>query len=37
MDSAFESLQTKETQEEGIEQTTTQTNFKVGIGLRRYF
>lgn len=37
MDTAFESLQTKETQEEGREQTTTQTNAKVGIGLRRFF
>lgn len=37
MDGAFESLQTKETQESGNEQTTTQTNFKVGIGLRRFF
>ncbi len=37
MDGAFESLQTSETQEEGREQTTTQTNFKVGIGLRRFF
>lgn len=33
----FESLQTKEVQFDGRDQTTTQTNFKTGIGLRRYF
>lgn len=37
LDSAFESLQTSEEQEDGRKQTTTQTNFKVGFGLRRYF
>lgn len=37
MDSAFESLQTKEEQDTGLEQTTTQTNLKVGFGLRRFF
>ena len=36
-DSAFESLQTSEEQEDGTKQTTTQTNFKFGFGLRRYF
>ena len=36
-DGAFESLQTSETQEDGRKQTTTQTNFKFGFGLRRYF
>lgn len=36
-DTAFESLQTKEEQEDGRKQTTTQTNFKFGFGLRRYF
>lgn len=36
-DGAFESLSTKETQEGGSVQTTTQTNFKVGFGLRRFF
>jgi hypothetical protein len=37
IDGAFESLQTIEEQEDGREQSTTQTNFKTGIGLRRYF
>ncbi len=37
MDSAFESLQTREEQESGKEQTTTQTNLKIGFGLRRFF
>lgn len=37
LDSAFESLQTRETQEGGRVQTTTQTNLKVGFGLRRYY
>jgi hypothetical protein len=37
LDNAFESLQTSETQEDGRKQTTTQTNFKVGFGLRRFF
>ncbi len=37
IDSAFESLQTREEQEGGRIQTTTQTNFKMGIGLRRYY
>lgn len=36
-DGAFESLNTRETQEGGRVQTTTQTNFKVGFGLRRFF
>jgi hypothetical protein len=36
-DVAFESLQTKEEQEDGRKQTTTQTNFKFGFGLRRFF
>jgi hypothetical protein len=36
-DGAFESLQTSEEQESGRKQTTTQTNFKFGFGLRRYF
>lgn len=36
-DGAFESLSTREEQEEGKVQTTTQTNFKVGFGLRRFF
>lgn len=36
-DGAFESLQTSEEQESGNKQTTTQTNFKFGFGLRRYF
>lgn len=37
LDTAFESLNTRETQEGGREQTTTQTNLKVGFGLRRYY
>jgi hypothetical protein len=37
MDGAFESLNTSEEQEGGTVQTTTQTNFKVGFGLRRFF
>jgi hypothetical protein len=36
-DSAFESLQTNEKQQDGRRQTTTQTNFKFGFGLRRFF
>jgi hypothetical protein len=36
-DGAFESLQTKEKQQDGRIQTTTQTNFKFGFGLRRLF
>lgn len=36
-DAAFESLNTREEQEDGRIQTTTQTNFKVGFGLRRFF
>ena len=36
-DWAFESLQTNEKQENGRNQTTTQTNFKFGFGLRRFF
>lgn len=37
LESAFESLQTREQQENGKEQSTTQTNLKVGFGLRRYY
>lgn len=37
LDTASESLSTRESQEGGTVQTTTQTNFKVGFGLRRYF
>lgn len=36
-DGAFESLNTREEQEDGKVQTTTQTNFKFGFGLRRFF
>lgn len=36
-DGAFESLNTREEQEDGRVQTTTQTNFKFGFGLRRFF
>lgn len=36
MDAGYESIQTKEEQQGGREQTTTQTNFKSGVGLRRY-
>lgn len=36
-DIAFESLQTNEEQENGVDQTTTQTNIKAGFGLRRFF
>jgi hypothetical protein len=36
-DGAFESLQTSEEQQNGRRQTTTQTNFKFGFGLRRFF
>lgn len=36
-DGAFESLNTREEQESGNVQTTTQTNFKFGFGLRRFF
>lgn len=36
-DGAFESLNTREEQENGRIQTTTQTNFKVGFGLRKFF
>lgn len=36
-DAAFESLQTSEEQESGRKQTTTQTNFKVGFGLRHFY
>jgi hypothetical protein len=36
-DSAFESLSTREEQESGRIQTTTQTNFKFGFGLRKFF
>ena len=37
LDSAFESLQTREEQQGGRVQTTTQTNLRMGIGLRRYY
>ncbi len=37
LDSAFESLQTREEQQDGRVQTTTQTNLRMGIGLRRYY
>lgn len=37
LDNAFESLSTREEQETGRIQTTTQTNYKVGFGLRRFF
>lgn len=37
LDNAFESLQTSEEQEGGRKQTTTQTNYKIGFGLRRFF
>jgi hypothetical protein len=37
LDGAFESLQTSEEQSTGNRQVTTQTNFKVGFGLRRFF
>jgi len=37
VDGAFESLSTREEQESGRIQTTTQTNFKAGFGLRRFF
>lgn len=37
LDGAFESLMTREEQEDGRIQTTNQTNFKTGLGLRRYF
>lgn len=36
-DAGFESLQTSEEQESGKVQTTTQTNFKFGFGLRRFY
>jgi hypothetical protein len=36
-DGAFESLSTREEQESGRIQTTTQTNFKFGFGLRKFF
>lgn len=36
-DAGFESLQTKEAQEDGSKQSTSQTNFKFTFGLRRYF
>lgn len=37
LDVAFESMQTREEQESGRIQTTTQTNFKTGFGLRKFF
>jgi hypothetical protein len=36
-DGAFESLQTREEQKGGKIQTTTQTNFKLSMGLRKFF
>jgi hypothetical protein len=36
-DGALESFQTSEKQEDNRTQTTTQTNFKFGFGLRRFF
>lgn len=36
MDGAFESLNTREEREDGSHQSTNQTNFKVGFGLRHY-
>jgi hypothetical protein len=37
IDTAFESLNSREEQEDGRIQTTTQTNFKTSFGLRRFF
>ncbi len=37
LDTGFESLQTSEEQGDGRKQSTTQTNFKAGFGLRRIF
>lgn len=37
LESAFESMQTREQQEDGREQSTTQTNLKFGFGLRRFY
>ncbi|HLT22237.1 MAG TPA: hypothetical protein VKZ84_02300, partial [Bacteriovoracaceae bacterium] len=37
VEAGVESLQTNEQQETGEDQTTTQTNFKSSIGLRRFF
>ncbi|HXH30757.1 MAG TPA: hypothetical protein VNJ01_08075 [Bacteriovoracaceae bacterium] len=37
LDGAFESMNTTEELQDGSEQGTTQTNFKVGFGLRRFF
>ncbi len=37
MDTAFDTIQTKESQESGKVQSTNQTNAKVGIGLRKFF
>jgi hypothetical protein len=37
LDNAFESMSTREEQEDGHVQTTTQTNYKIGFGLRRFF
>ena len=36
-DASFESLSSREEQEDGNHQTTTQTNFKFGFGLKRFF
>jgi hypothetical protein len=37
LDGAFESMNTREEQSDGKIQTTTQTNFRMGAGLRRFF
>jgi hypothetical protein len=37
LDAAFESLNSREQREDASIQTTTQTNFRTGFGLRRYF
>ena len=37
MDTSFDTIQTKETQESGKVQSTNQTNAKIGIGLRKFF
>ncbi len=37
LDNGFESISTREEQENGNIQTTNQTNYKVGFGLRRFF
>ncbi len=37
LDTAFDTIETKESQEDGKVQSTNQTNAKVGIGLRKFF